>query len=143
MSDSSATPDCIFCQIVAGQAPKAVIDETDRHLAFLSIFPSTELATVVIPKDHQPSDFSQVDPTVVGDLVQAAQVVARRLKAANSEIERCVLTFEGLEVPHLHVNLLPLRTTDRTAWRSWRALPEPLSPVTLESLAAKVRRAGQ
>ena len=142
MSDSSP-PDCIFCQIVAGQAPKAVVDETDRHLAFLSIFPATELATVVIPKDHQPSDFSRVDPAVVSDLVQAAQVVARRLSAADSEIERCVLTFEGLEVSHLHVNLLPLRTTDRTAWRSWSAPSEPLSPATLESLAAKVRRAGR
>ena len=136
-------PDCIFCQIVAGQAPKAVVDETDRHLAFLSIFPSTELATVVIPKDHQPSDFSQVDPAVVSDLVQAAQVVARQLKAADSEIERCVLTLEGLEVPHLHANLLPLRITDRTAWRSWPTPSEPLSSGTLESLAVKVRRAGR
>ena len=143
MSTRKQSPGCIFCQIVAGRAPKAVVYEDSDHLAFLSIFPFTELNTVVIPKDHHPSDFSQVDPVVVGRLLQVAGAIVGRLRAADDRISRCVQYFEGLEVPHLHANLLPLRTTDTAGWRAWRPTSQPLSIAELEPLATKVRQAGQ
>ena len=139
---ANVSDDCIFCQIVAGLAPKALVYEDQKHLGFLSIFPSTPLTTVVIPKDHWPSTFSVVDPDVVADLVRSAQIVARQLQAADDSISRCVLTFEGLEVPHLHANLLPLRTTDSSGWRTWSSPAQPLDMAELEPLAMKVRQAG-
>lgn len=132
-------PDCIFCRIVAGEAPSAAVYEDPDHLAFLSIFPFTELNTVVIPKEHHPSDFSRADPAVAGRLLRAAQTVAGRLRAADDRISRCVQYFEGLEVPHLHANLLPLRTTDTTGWRTWQTAPAAMDE--LQSLAAGVRQA--
>ena len=141
MAYSSPSPDCIFCKIVAGQAPKAVVYEDDNHLAFLDIVPLTDLTTVVVTKNHQPSDFSLADPQAVSRLVQAAQVVVQRLKKADDQIERCILSFEGLDVPHLHANLLPLRSTDKTKWRTWTSLSAPLSMTELEPLADKIRLA--
>ena len=141
MTGSNPDSSCIFCQIVAGKAPKAVIYEDDDFLAFLDIVPPTDLTTVVIPKNHQPSDFSLADPQVVGCLVKAAQVVVQRLKKADDQIERCVLNFEGLHVPHLHANLLPLRATDQTKWRTWSSLSTPLLMTELEPLADKIRQA--
>ncbi len=141
MADSNPSADCIFCKIAAGQAPRAVVYEDDDHLAFLDIVPPTDLTTVIIPKNHQPSDFSLADPQVVGCLVRAAQVVVQRLKKADGQIERCVLSFEGLHVPHLHANLLPLRTTDKTKWRTWTSPSSPLPMTQLEPLANKICQA--
>lgn len=128
---SAPAPGCIFCQIVAGAAPKAAVYEDEKHLAFLDIFPPTPMTTVVVPKSHHPSDFSQAPSGVVGGLIQAAQTVVQRLKKADRQIERCVLVFEGLDVPHLHANLLPLRSTDQTKWRTW---PPPSSPSPMSEL---------
>ena len=132
---------CIFCQIVAGQAPKAVVYEDEDHLAFLDILPAAELMTVVIPKNHHPSDFSLADPLVVGNLVGAAQKVVARLKRADPRISRCVLTFEGHQVAHLHANLLPLRRDATTPWQTWIPPSSPVSLDRLEPLAAKIRQA--
>ena len=50
--------DCVFCDIVSGDAPAHTVWENDEYLAFLSIFPNTEGATVVIPKDHMEATHS-------------------------------------------------------------------------------------
>jgi diadenosine tetraphosphate (Ap4A) HIT family hydrolase len=39
--------DCVFCKIVAGEAPSHKLWEDADHLAFLSIFPNTEGTTVI------------------------------------------------------------------------------------------------
>ena len=135
------SPGCIFCQIVAGAAPKATVYEDEKHLAFLDIFPPTSMTTVVVPKSHHSSDFSQAPREVVGSLIQAAQTVVRRLKKTDDQIERCVLAFEGLDVPHLHANLLPLRSTDQTKWRTWTSSSSPLSMSELEPLVDSIHQA--
>ena len=44
--------DCIFCKIVKGESHCHKIWEDEEHLAFLSIYPNTLGASVVIPKKH-------------------------------------------------------------------------------------------
>ena len=41
---------CIFCKIVNNELPHHLIDSDDEFMAFLTIFPNTLGATVVIPK---------------------------------------------------------------------------------------------
>lgn len=48
--------ECIFCKIVKGEEFVHKIWEDEKHLAFLSIFPNTEGFSVVVTKEHYPSD---------------------------------------------------------------------------------------
>lgn len=42
--------DCIFCQMTRNEIPCHIIDSNDEFMAFLTIFPNTLGAAVVIPK---------------------------------------------------------------------------------------------
>lgn len=107
--------DCIFCQIVAGQAPCHKVWESDSHLAFLSIFPNTPGFTVVIPKQHHGSyAFEQTDE-VLSELIKATKQVAQRLTQALPDVGRCGMFFEGYGVDHLHSKLMPLHGTGSSA----------------------------
>lgn len=48
----SPVTDCIFCRIVAGEAPAFVVAEDDRSLAFLDRAQATEGHTLVVPRTH-------------------------------------------------------------------------------------------
>lgn len=110
--------DCIFCQIVAGQMTAHQIWSDENHLAFLSIFPNTPGATVVIPKTHHSSyAFGQKDQ-VLTDLILATKRVAQILDAFYEDVGRCGLVFEGFGVDHLHAKLYPLHGTGNLGeWR--------------------------
>lgn len=109
--------DCIFCQIVCGEAPCHRIWEDDRHLAFLSIFPNTRGFSVVIPKQHYPSYAFDVPDDVLAGLVIAAKRVGRLLDARLDDVGRTGLIFEGFGVDHLHAKLFPMHGTRMAAWR--------------------------
>lgn len=99
---------CIFCQIVAGEAPCHKIWEDEKHLAFLSIFPNTAGFTVVIPKAHCPSYAFANSDAVLSDLILATKKVALLLDAAFPDVDRCGMFFEGYGVDHLHSKLSPM-----------------------------------
>lgn len=103
--------ECIFCQIAAGDMPAHVVFEDDKHLAFLTIFPNTEGATVVITKEHLPSYAFANDDKVLTDLVLAAKTVAHKIDAAYDDVGRTGMIFEGFGVDHLHCKLYPMHGT--------------------------------
>ena len=104
-------PDCIFCQIVAGESPSHTIWESETHQAFLSIFPNTEGFTVVIPKEHHGSYAFEQKDEVLADLVLATKKVAQLLDGFYDDVERCGMFFEGYGVDHLHSKLFPMHGT--------------------------------
>jgi len=103
--------DCIFCKIVAGEAPRHEIWQDEKHLAFLSIFPNTAGFSVVIPKAHYSSyAFALPDP-VLSDLVLATKKVATLLDRAFEDVARTGMIFEGYGVDHVHAKLFPMHGT--------------------------------
>jgi histidine triad (HIT) family protein len=109
--------DCIFCKIVAGEAPAHKIWEDDKHLAFLSIFPNTEGFSVVIPKDHYGSYAFEQPDEVLSALVLATKKVARALDTYFEDVGRTGMFFEGFGVDHLHSKLFPMHGTgNMTDW---------------------------
>jgi diadenosine tetraphosphate (Ap4A) HIT family hydrolase len=110
-------PDCIFCKIVAGDAPCHKIWEDERHLAFLTIFPNTPGFSVVITKEHQPSYIAAVPPEVADDIFAAARTVAKKLDTAFDDVGRTGFIFEGFGVDHLHCKLVPLHGTTSDEWK--------------------------
>ena len=108
--------DCIFCKIVAGEAPSHKIWEDDTHLAFLSIFPNTEGFSVVIPKEHYPSYIFELPEEVIAALTLAASKVGRLLDAKLSDVGRTGMIFEGFGVDHAHAKLFPMHGTKGDGW---------------------------
>jgi histidine triad (HIT) family protein len=109
--------DCIFCQIVKNETESYKIWEDDEHLAFLSIFPNTLGATVVITKEHYPSYAFDLPDGVLNRLVLASKNVAKLLDSKLEEVGRTSLVLEGFGVNHVHAKLFPLHGTKLDKWQ--------------------------
>lgn len=110
---------CIFCDIVSGEASSNTIWEDDKHLAFLSIFPNTEGVTVVITKEHHSSYAFNLPDEVLSELVVATKKVAKLLDAKLEDVGRTAMVFEGYGVDHIHAKLFPMHgTADMTKWKN-------------------------
>jgi histidine triad (HIT) family protein len=110
--------DCIFCKIVAGEAPSHKVWEDENHLAFLSIFPNTEAFTVVITKEHHPSDFYSVSEDVFAGISVASRKVGQLLNLKLDDVGRTGIIYEGFGIDHLHVKLFPMHGTKKDNWES-------------------------
>jgi len=109
---------CTFCKIIKGELPSHRIWEDEEHIAFLSIFPNTEGATVVIPKTHYPSYAFELPDEVLAKLVMATKTVARLLDARLEDVGRTAMVFEGFGVDHVHSKLFPMHGTANMAeWK--------------------------
>jgi len=109
--------ECIFCKIVAGEAPSHTVWEDEKHLAFLSIFPNTEGVSVVITKEHHPSYVADLPDEISNGLLSAAKKVAKKIDAAYEDVDRTGFVFEGFGVDHLHIKLFPLHGTKSDEWK--------------------------
>lgn len=111
--------ECIFCKIVNGESPSHKIWEDEKHLAFLSIFPNTEGASVVIPKKHYESYAFNLEDSVLSDLILATKKVAKLLDSKLEDVGRTAMVFEGYGVDHIHAKLFPMHgTADLKEWKA-------------------------
>src|SRR3989338_3598236 len=109
--------DCLFCKIVKGEAPCHKIWEDEKHLAFLSIFPNTEGASVVITKKHYSSYQFDLPEDVLKDLVIASKKVAKLIDSKLEDVGRTGMIFEGFGVDHVHAKLFPMHGTKLKEWK--------------------------
>src|ERR1700754_376453 len=100
----------IFSKIVAGEIPAYKVAETIEFLAFLDISPLAEGHVLVIPKKEVDYIFDLDDETYTG-LHIFAKIVATALKKAIS-CKRIGVAVIGLEVPHVHIHLIPMNRVD-------------------------------
>jgi len=117
---------CVFCRIVAGEAPAHRIWEDADHLAFLSTFPNTEGFSVVVPKAHRTSYVVEMKPSEYAALHLAAREVARLLDAAFDDVARTGIMYEGYGVDHAHAKLFPMHHTAGNAGENWREVVSPV-----------------
>ena len=108
------TDNCIFCMIVRGEIPVETTLETEHALVFPDINPATPVHHLVIPKKHLPTvnAVTLADREIIGDVVYAAGVAARKLGVADSGY-RLVANINrdaGQEVFHIHFHLMAGRS---------------------------------
>ena len=98
----------IFTKIVSGELPAYKVAEDEQHLAFLDINPNAKGHTLCIPKKETNKlfDLSQAEYTA---LMHFSRKVALGLEKA-VPCQRIGMTVIGLEVPHVHVHLIPLQS---------------------------------
>lgn len=124
----------IFSKIVSGEISAHKVAETLEYLAFLDINPLTEGHLLVIPKKEIDYIFDLDSETYVG-LMMFAQIVATGLKKAIL-CERIGLSVIGLEVPHVHIHLIPINTMDDMNFSRPKL---KLSEEKLAEIAEKIR----
>jgi len=96
----------IFTKIVKGEIPSYKIAEDESYYAFLDIFPNAKGHTLVIPKQEVDKIFD-LDMETYNGLMQFSYRVAKALEKT-IRCERVGMSVVGLEVPHVHVHLIPI-----------------------------------
>jgi histidine triad (HIT) family protein len=97
----------IFTKIVNGEIPCYKVAEDKDFLAFLDINPLAEGHTLVIPKKETDYIFDLEDDQFAR-LHLFAKKVARAIDKS-VVCERVGVAIIGLEVPHAHIHLVPLK----------------------------------
>ncbi|MBT8394168.1 MAG: HIT family protein [Flavobacteriaceae bacterium] len=100
----------IFTKIIKGEIPCYKIAETDKYFAFLDINPNSKGHTLCVPKKEVDKIFDLDEDTYNG-LMSFSRKVAKAIEKV-VDCERVGLTVIGLEVPHVHVHLIPLHTME-------------------------------
>jgi histidine triad (HIT) family protein len=100
----------IFSKIIQGQIPSYKIAEDDRFYAFLDIFPLVEGHVLVVPKREE-DKFFDLHPEELSGILLFARPIAKAIEKA-FPCDRCGMAVVGLEVPHAHVHLVPLNSSD-------------------------------
>jgi histidine triad (HIT) family protein len=103
-------PSCIFCKIVAGEAPASVVYEDERVMALMNIRPIHPGELMVIPKAHVDHFCDLADDLACHILVQA-QRLSRNLRE-RLKPHRVGLVVHGFGVPHAHLVVVPLHESN-------------------------------
>lgn len=100
----------IFTKIINGEIPAYKIAENDKFLAFLDVNPNAKGHTLCIPKQEINKIFAMEE-----DLYLELMAFSRKVAIAiekTIECKRVGMAVVGLEVPHVHVHLIPLQDMD-------------------------------
>ncbi|WP_439555172.1 HIT family protein [Dyadobacter sp.] len=123
----------IFSKIVNGEIPAHKITENDDFLAFLDAFPIAKGHTLVIPKKEVDYLFDLDDATYTGLLLFAKNIAPALEKTV--PCLRIGVSVIGLEVPHVHIHLIPLNSMSDADFSKKISI----SQEELASLAAQIR----
>lgn len=100
----------IFTKIINGEIPSYKVVENDNFYAFLDINPNAKGHTLVVPKLEQNKLFDLPEEAYM-ELMQFSRKVALAIEKA-VPCKRVGMAVIGLEVPHVHVHLIPLNNME-------------------------------
>ena len=102
--------DCIFCQIVAGQAPSAPIAETESTFAFMDIQPGSDGHLLVVPKRHS-TDLRDIPADDLAEVALESQRIAKHAYSAwdadGVNLLNCCGADAWQTVFHFHMHVIP------------------------------------
>lgn len=107
---------CLFCKICSGEVQSRIIWQNKYCLSILTPFPNTQGFTVVLTKEHLPSDVLQLNKTNIRVLMEAAQETSALLRS-KLNVARVGLICEGYGIDHAHVKLIPMHGIVQEKWQ--------------------------
>lgn len=124
----------VFTKIAKGEIPSYKVAENEDFYAFLDINPLAEGHTLVIPKHLEKDYIFDLDDNTYLGLCAFAKKVAVALKAA-IPCKRIGVAVLGMEVPHVHIHLVPLQTEQDLDFRKKKL---ELSQERFSSIASSI-----
>ena len=102
--------ECLFCRIVAGEIPAAVVYADEHLVAFKDLNPQAPMHVLVVPRRHVPSlnDLTPADDELVGEMVRRASALAAEHGFADGGY-RTVFNCNadaGQTVFHIHLHVM-------------------------------------
>ncbi len=124
----------IFTRIIKGEIPCYKVAESEQFLAFLDIRPLAKGHTLVIPKTEIDYFFDLEDSLLSGIMLFSKNVA----KAIQNVVPcaRIGVSVVGLEVPHAHVHLIPIKSVADMSFTKPRV---ELEPEEFKQLAASIQ----
>lgn len=128
----------IFTRIINGEIPSYKVAENDQFYAFLDINPLQKGHVLVVPKLPEPeADYIfDLDDDVLSQLLVFSKQVAMAIKTV-TQCKRVGVAVIGLEVPHVHVHLIPINKEGDMSFSNPKLT---LSPEELKEIAAAIAK---
>jgi histidine triad (HIT) family protein len=106
--------DCLFCRIIAGEIPGAIVDQDETLVAFKDINPQAPLHVLIVPRKHIASlnELNAEDDALVGSMFRRAAALAKE-HGYHERGYRTVFNTNreaGQTVFHIHLHLLAGRS---------------------------------
>ena len=117
---------CVFCAIVAAQAPAIRVYEDDDYLAILDIRPFTRGHTLVIPKQHT-VDLTDTPAETLAGMMAVGQRIARAARASGLHADGTNIAINDgnaafQTVFHIHLHVVPRRIGDKFSFATGMVL---------------------
>ena len=125
----------IFTKIINGEIPCYKVAEDDEFIAFFDINPNAKGHTLCVPKQEISYIFDMDDDHYLR-LMAFSKRVAKALQKV-VPCERIGVAVVGLEVPHVHVHLIPISEMKEMTFQN----KVKLTDEEFKALAQKVREA--
>ena len=126
------TMSTIFTKIINGEIPSYKVAENDDFYAFLDVNPNAKGHTLVVPKKEANKLF-ELDEETYNGLMSFSRKIAIALEKA-IPCKRVGMAVIGLEVPHVHVHLIPLEAMQDMQFTN----KVILSPAEFEAIAKAI-----
>ena len=123
----------IFTRIINGEIPCYKIAETDDFFAFLDINPNAKGHTLCVPK-KEVNKILDLEEGSYLELMKFSRKVGLALEKT-IECDRVGISVIGLEVPHVHVHLIPINEMRDMTF----AHKVSMTPQEFEDLAEAIR----
>ncbi len=104
---------CLFCAIVAGEQPAAIVHADEHTVAFLDIRPVFEGHVLLVPRTHVDT-LPDLPAALVSPFFAAGQALCRAVMAA-MDAQGTFVAMNNVvsqSVPHLHLHVVPRRRKD-------------------------------
>jgi len=126
----------LFTKIINGEIPGRFVWRDDRVVAFLTIAPLKPGHVLVVPIEEV-DHWIDLDPDLLAHLMQVSQTIGRAVDRAFAP-EKVGMMIAGLEVPHVHVHVVPMSGVRDLDFAN--ADPDP-SAESLDETAEQIRLA--
>ncbi|MFA1819069.1 HIT family protein [Virgibacillus oceani] len=136
-----AHEDCIFCKIINGDLPSAMVYEDEHVYAFLDLSQVTKGHTLVIPKTHTKNIY-ETPPEVAKELFARIPDIANAVKETYKPVGMNLLNNNEApadqSVFHLHIHIIP-RYGDGDGYSSnWVTHNDEYTPEKLQEMAKDI-----
>ena len=111
---------CIFCAVIAGEAPAVRVYEDDNYLAILDIRPIVRGHTLVLPKQHT-VDLTDTPADTLAGMVTVGQRIAKAARASELKADgNNIVINDGKaafqSVFHIHLHVAPRQDGDKLSF---------------------------